>query len=325
MGVEVMADGVPELSICILSWNTEALTRDCLASLFADPRSASWQVIVVDNDSADGSAAMVAAEFGAAELICSPRNLGFAGGNNLALNRARGRYLLLLNSDTRVLPGALGHLVDHLEANPAVGAVGPRLVNGSGQLELSCGRAPGLVPEIFHKLLLHRVFPFFRFGGWHHEETRDVGWVTGACLMVRRQAIDAAGVLDDGIFMCFEDLEWCMRLRACGWHIEYVPGSQVVHLGGQSISQRMGAMLVVSQQSLYYLFQKHFSRAHLHALRLLTAVEMVLRSVLWGALWIVRPGTRAEAGNRLAAYRVIIRRTIADRSYWAPRDGAVVP
>jgi GT2 family glycosyltransferase len=321
----VTATPPPELSICILSWNTEAFTRDCLASLFADPRSSGWQVIVVDNDSADGSATMVAEEYPAAELIRSPKNLGFAGGNNLALTHARGRFLLLLNSDTRVPTGALGHLLDHLEQHPQVGAAGPRLVDAAGQLELSCGRPPGLTPEIFHKLLLHRVFPFFRFGRWHHRETRDVGWVTGACLMIRRQALDAAGSLDDGIFMCFEDLEWCMRLRAVGWRIEYVPGTQVVHLEGQSISQRLGEMLIVSQQSLYYLFQKHFSRSHLHALRLLTTVEMVLRTVLWSALWTVRPGARSEAGSRLAAYRVILRRTLADRSYWAPRDGVACP
>ena len=268
---------------------------------------------------------MVAEQYPAAELIRSPQNLGFAGGNNLALTHARGRFLLLLNSDTRVPTGALGHLLDHLERHPQVGAAGPRLVDATGRLELSCGRAPGLTPEIFHKLLLHRVFPFFRFGRWNHRETRDVGWVTGACLMIRRQALDAAGCLDDGIFMCFEDLEWCMRLRAVGWRIEYVPGSQVVHLEGQSIGQRLGDMLVVSQQSLYYLFQKHFSRAHLHALRLLTTVEMILRTVLWSALWTVRPGARREAGSRLAAYRVIFRRTLADRSYWAPRDGAASP
>ena len=313
---------VPELSICILSWNTEGLTRDCLASLHADPQSENWQVIVVDNDSTDGSVAMVQRQFPVVELIRSPTNLGFAGGNNLAFTHARGEHLLLLNSDTRVPVGALGHLLDHLRQHQAVGAVGPRLVDDDGRLELSCGRAPGLIPEIFHKLLLHRVFPFFRFGTWHHRETRDVGWVTGACLMVRSQALDATGGLDDGIFMCYEDLEWCMRLRAAGWRIEYVPGTEVVHLEGQSIRQRMGEMLVVSQQSLYYLFQKHFGYAHLHALRLLTAVEMVLRTVIWSAFWLVRPARRSEAGSRLAAYREIFWRTIAERRYWAPRDDA---
>lgn len=317
-----MSPTPPELSICILSWNTLALTRDCLTSVFDDPRSAGWQVIVVDNDSADGSQDMVQREFPGVELIRSPSNLGFAGGNNLALERSSGDHLLLLNSDTIVPAGALGTLVDHLRLHETVGAVGPRLINAAGRLELSCGRAPGLVPEIFHKLLLHRVFPFFRFGGWQHRETRDVGWVTGACLMVKRQALTDAGPLDDGIFMCFEDLEWCMRLRAAGWRIEYVPASQVVHLEGQSIQQRMSDMLVVSQQSLYYLFQKHFSRVQLHTLRLLTAVEMLLRTTLWLCMWILRPADRGQARQRLKAYRIILRRTLFDRAYWAPLRAA---
>lgn len=146
-----------------------------------------------------------------------------------------------------------------------------------------------------------------------------MGWLTGACLMVRRQALQQAGPLDDGMFMCFEDVEWCMRLRAAGWRLEYVPGTPVTHLEGQSIRQRLGEMLIVSQQSLFYLFHKHFSRPALHALRLLTTVEMVLRSILWSVLWILRPSMRAEARSRLWAYRVITRRTIADRQYWSPR------
>lgn len=312
-----------ELSICILSWNTKQLTADCLRSIFADPRADRWQVIVVDNASADGSADMVARDFPRAELVRSAENLGFAGGNNLAFSRARGRHLLLLNSDTRVPVGALGRLVDRLDEDDTIGGVGPRLVDGTGRLELSCGRPPGLVPEIFHKLLLHRVFPFFRFGRWHHRDRRDVGWLTGACLMVRREALDGAGPLDDGIFMCFEDLEWCMRLRADGWRLEYCPDSEVVHLEGQSIRQRMGEMLIVSQQSLFYLFDKHFDRVRLHALRLLTVIEMILRTGLWLGLWsgsLVsgRSQSRAVAADRLKAYRVIARRTLFERAYWSP-------
>ena len=232
---------------------------------------------------------------------------------------------MLLNPDTRVEPGALGQLAAYMDAHPGVGAVGPMLTDAAGGLGLSCGRSPSIASEIVHKLLLHRLLTFFRFGGWHHRSRRSVGWVTGACLMVRAEAAAQTGFLDPQMFMCFEDLDWCMRLRRQGWEIVYCPSSRVTHLGGQSIGQDLGRMLVISQQSLFYLFQKHFSRSHLHALRLLTTVEMVLRTVLWSALWTVRPGARSEAGSRLAAYRVILRRTLADRSYWAPRDGVACP
>lgn len=308
----------PALSICVLSWNTRDLLRDCLESLSADPACAGWEVIVVDNASADGSGPMVAAEFPLIQLIVNERNLGFSGGNNVGLAQARGRHLLILNSDTRVEVGTLSRLVTYLDENPRVGAIGPRLVNGDGSLQLSCGRTPGLAAEIVHKLLLHRAFPFFRFGRWDHGSTRSVGWVTGACLMVRRAAVDEVGLLDDSIYMCFEDLDWCMRFRAAAWQVVYHPVGCVVHLGGRSIRQNREELLVVSQQSLYYLFQKHLGPVRAAALRVLTVVEMLLRSALWTALRLVAPSRRLEAAQRLAAYRRILRRTLFDVSYWDP-------
>ena len=309
----------PELSISIVSWNTRQLLRDCLGAIRSDPRSGGWEVFVVDNASGDGSADMVEQGFPEVEVIRSRENLGFGGGHNLGLARARGRYRLILNPDTRVDPGALGAMVDFADRNPAVGAVGPRLEDGRGSLERSWGRSPGTLPLIAHKLLLHRLFPYRRLarlrGG-----AADVGWLTGACLMVRREAAEAAGPLDDGMFMCHEDVEWCMRLRSAGWRVVYLPQSRVVHHEGRSIRQRLGEMLVVSQQSQYYLFQKHFGRGRLHLLRLLTGVEMILRAGLWSLLWLVRPRTRGESRDRLGAYRRILWRTLADRGFWAPRD-----
>ena len=306
------------LSICIVSWNTRDLLEACLRSVFADPDSDGWQVLVVDNASSDGSADMVEDRFPRAELIRSPENLGFSRGNNLALERAAGRCLLLLNSDTAVDAGALGGLVDYLDSDPGAGAIGPRLVYPDGSLQLSCGRTPGLHSEIVHKLLLHRIFPFFRLGRWPHGERRKVGWVTGACLMVRREAAAETGFLDPGIFMCFEDLDWCMRLRKKGWSVVYLPSSRVVHLDGQSIRKNLGEMLVVSQQSLFYLFEKHFGMGRLHVLRLLTVIEMLLRSALWIAPALLSSRLGNEGGQRLRAYWRILQRTVTDRSYWAP-------
>ena len=310
--------GCPPLSVCILSWNTRDLLRECLQAIFADPQSGEWEVLVVDNASDDRSPAMVAEEFPQIQLIATDENLGFSRGNNLALERARGRHLLLLNPDTRVEPGALGQLAAYMDAHPGVGAVGPMLTDAAGGLELSCGRSPSLASEIVHKLLLHRLLTFFRFGRWHHRRRRSVGWVTGACLMVRAEATAQTGFLDPQMFMCFEDLDWCMRLRRQGWEIVYCPSSRVTHLGGQSIGQDLGRMLVISQQSLFYLFQKHFGRVHLQALRLLTAIEMVLRSALWGSGYGLTRSRREERRQRLKAYGQIFYRTLGERSYWSP-------
>jgi len=308
----------PRLSICVLNWNTRELLRECLRAICEDPEAGQWEVLVVDNASTDGSPQMVERCFPQVHLLVNRENLGFSRGNNLALERARGGYLLLLNSDTRVEPGALGRLVEFMEERQEAGAVGPMLLNADSSVQLSCGTAPGLWAEFLHKLLLHKLFPFFKLGRWNHGSIRQVGWVSGACLLIRRQALEEVGPLDSSIYMCYEDLEWCLRLRRGGWQIFYYPFSRVVHLGGQSIRKNFAEMLVVSQQSLFYLFQKHFGRGRLWALRLLTLVEMLLRMALWSALLALSPARRAEGRQRLRAYREILVRTLAERSYWAP-------
>ena len=307
----------PVLSIIIVNYNTGDLLSACLDSLFADDTSR-WEVIVVDNGSTDDSLAVVETRFPQVILIASPENLGFSGGNNLALRQARGEFFLLLNTDTLVPPGSLGRMIDHMVANVWTGALGPRLVNTAGQLELSCGREPNLTSEIVHKLLLHKAFPFFRFGGWHHRDRRLVGWVTGACLMVRRQAAEQTGYLDQGFFMCYEDVDWCMRIARAGWQIIYFPYSEVVHYRGGTIGRNLGELLVISQQSLFYLFQKHFGAVRLALLRCFTVIEMGLRSSVWMAAFIVSRHRRPEASQRLSAYRQIFVRTIRERSYWDP-------
>ena len=306
------------LSICVLSWNTRSLLQDCLTSIYADVRASAWEVLVVDNASSDASATMVETCFPQVRLTISQENLGFARGNNLALDRTRGKYLLLLNPDTRVEPGALGKLVDFMEVHPEAGVVGPKLLNEDGSLQLSCGVEPSLWTESVNKLLLHNLFPFFKLGDWHHNEIRAVGWVTGACLLVRRTVVEKVGPLDSGMFMFHEDLEWCMRIRSQGWKIFYYPHSQVLHLRGQSTRKNFRKMLVVSQQSLFYLFQKHFGRRQLFVLRLLTMVEMVLRSLVWGSLFPWLPARRNEIRQRLQAYREILLRSLIEKAYWAP-------
>ena len=306
------------LSICIVNWNTKDLLRDCLLSIYDDPAAADWEVLVVDNASVDGSEAMVAADFSQVRLFASRENLGFVGGHNFALQEATGRHLLLLNSDTRVERGALATLVDFMEVNPGVGVLGPKLLNGDGSLQLSCGVPPSLWSEFINKLLLHNLFPFFKLGTWHHGEIRAVGWVSGACLLVRRSVVEQVGPLDPEIYMFYEDLEWCMRIRNKGWEIFYQPHSRVYHLGGQSTRKNLGEMLLISQHSLFYLFNKHFGPRQLFALRLLTMVEMVLRFLLWGGLFLMRPPRREEGRQRLRAYRQILFKCVAEKAYWAP-------
>ncbi len=307
----------PELSICIVTWNSESVISNCLQAIYRDNRSGEWEVFVIDNASTDSSSEIVREGFPQVVLLEPGENLGFSGANNLALQQAAGDFLLLLNPDTEPRQGALGQLVDFMRQESGAGIVGPRLIGPDGRLELSCGRSPTLLSEIGRKLLLHRVFPFFRFAAWDHRTKRSVGWVTGACLMIRRTTCTQAGYLDSRIFMCLEDVDWCMRVRQAGWDVVYFPESEVVHIGGSSIRANFTEMLVVSQQSLFYLFFKHFGPFHAHILRLFTLIEMGLRAVLWSVM-IASPARRLEARQRLLAYSLILRKTVVERSYYHP-------
>ena len=308
----------PSLSILIVNWNTEDLLRNCLNSIYEDPDSAQWEVVVVDNHSDDGSLAMLEREFAQVVVVASGENTGFVQGNYLALERARGSHLLLLNTDTEVECGALGPLVDFMSAHPAAGAVGPKLLNRDGSLQLSCGITPSLATEITNKMLLHNLFPFFKLGCWNHAEIREVGWVTGACLLMRREVVAELGFLDPAQYMFYEDLEWCLRIGRSGWKTYYYPSSRVLHLGGQSTRHNLAEMLVISQRSLFYLFEKHYGRTQLHVLRLFTLIEMALRTLAWSLFFAFSPSRRPEGRQRLRAYREIAIKTLSRKSYWAP-------
>ena len=306
------------LSVIVVNWNTVDLLRDCLRSLYDDREAECWQVIVVDNGSEDGSGAMVRREFPQVELIENEANAGFVGGNNRGLQVAGGKFLLLLNPDTVVEPGALLTLVRFMDGELQAGAAGPMLLNRDGTLQLSCGRPPTFWSECTNKLLLHKLLPFFKLGRWKHDEIREVGWVTGAALLVRREVLEEVGPLDEHLFMFYEDLDLCMRIRAAGWKIYYLPHSRIRHLGGQSTCQDLARMLVISQQSLFYLYGKHFNRRLAQPLRLLTACEMLVRAAAWSVHYLARRRRRSASRPRLRAYVQILTRCLWDRSYWSP-------
>ncbi len=229
-----------DLSIVVVSFNTRQLLQNCLESVLRHAGSLRLEIFVVDNASCDGSAELVAERFPGVRLIRNAENRGFATANNQALAQAGGRYAMLLNSDTVVRPGALTELVRFMDDHPRAGYCGPRLLNGDGSLQPSARRFPtiwstawaatGLAlrcPGSRHALDLH--------AGQAVAEPFRADWLTGACLMVRAEAMRQVGVLDEGYFMYFEETQWCRRLVAAGWEGWYVPTAEVVHFGGGSV------------------------------------------------------------------------------------------
>ena len=247
------------LAILLLSWNTANLLADCLRSIPAGAVGLDYAIIVVDNASTDGSPDMVARDFPDVQLIRSPENLGFARGNNLGIRAADPGtpYLLLLNSDTLVKPGALTALVRFMDAYPEAGAVGPRLLRPDGTPQpYAFGGDPTLrylLRRGLKRLLFHRYLH-----DWAMNETLTVDWVSGACMLVRRAAIEQVGLLDENMFMYFEDSDWCLRMRQAGWKVYYHPQAEIVHLGGQSLKKNPQARQAYFT-SLRYFYRKHYS------------------------------------------------------------------
>ncbi len=237
-----------DLSIIIVNYNTCNLLRDCLISVYHSQGDFTYQVIVVDNASPDDSVCMVQAEFPQAELLVNDINGGFAWANNRGLRHAgfaadgtptdvAPRYALLLNPDTVLPPTALADMVAFFDSRPKIGAAGPKLVLPNGTLDLACRRSFP-TPEIsFYRMMgLSKLFPHSRWFGRYNmtfvnpDELLEVDSVVGAFMMVRREAIAQAGLLDESYFMYGEDLDWAYQIKANGWKIYYNPSVVVTHV-----------------------------------------------------------------------------------------------
>ncbi len=255
----------PDLSVCIVNWNTRDDLEKAIASTMGDVGVLAVEVVVVDNGSTDGSADMVRERFPSVTLIEAGQNLGFARGYNLAAEHASGRHLLMLNPDTEVRAGALAALVGYLDAHPETGAVGPRLVNPDGSLQHSCRRFPRPAAAIFRNTPLGRLFPGNRFtrdylmADWDHHTAREVDWLSGAAICIRREAWEQVGGFDERFFMYAEDIDWCLRAHQAGWQICYLPEAVIMHHIGRGSDQRPLAMVIQFHRSMVRFYRKHYA------------------------------------------------------------------
>ena len=300
------------MSVVIVSWNVRDLLAQALSSLYRhaehlDP----LEVIVVDNASQDGSAEMVARKFPRVRLIANRDNRGFTGGNNQGLTAAAGDYVLLLNSDAEVRPKALQALVSYLDEHPDTGLVGPRLVNADGSTQSSRRRFPTLPILFLESTWLQWLAPQNALKRYYAEDVpetheQDVDWVTGAAMLVRREAIDQVGPLDEGFFMYSEELDWCRRFREAGWRIAYTPESEIIHYGGKSSEQVTASRHIYFQSSKVRYARKYHGVLTAEVLRLWLLAQYLTQIVLEGAKWII--GHRRELrASRVKAYLRVMR------------------
>jgi GT2 family glycosyltransferase len=251
---------MPDLSIIIVSFNARADLERCLESLHSPAPSLSHEIVVVDNQSSDGSA-LAARRWTDVRVIETGANLGFARASNIGIRGTTGAAVLLLNSDTLVPPGAIDQLVTALNRRADVAVVGPRLVDGEGRAELSFGRMIGPLNELRQKLLVRGqahgwTWPS-RFVNDTTRREQSTDWVSGACLLVRRGDAEAVGLLDERYFMYTEDVDFCAAIRARGRQVLFFPDVEIVHLGGRSAGSARAATNRAYRRSQVSFYEKH--------------------------------------------------------------------
>lgn len=253
------------LSIVIVNYNTKELTKQTLNSIYNKERNFQYEVFVSDNGSTDGSIDMIKNEFSQVKIIKNRKNLGFAKANNVAIKRAKGRYVLLLNSDTVVVDDCLEKSLDYMDKHPNIGALGCKVVLTNGELDIACRRSFPTPEVSFYRMLrLSKFFPKSkRFAKYNltyldENETYEVDSLVGAFMLVRREAIDKIGLLDEDFFMYGEDIDWCYRIKQDGWKIVYYPEAQIIHYKGGSSKKKNPKLIYEFYRAMYLFYNKHY-------------------------------------------------------------------
>ena len=310
-----------DVSIIIVSWNTKDILRTTLRSLYDTIHRVSFEVFVVDNDSSDGSPEMVETEFPDVRLIQTGANLGFARANNIGIHKSTGRYVCLVNSDVEVFEETVDKMSAYLDDHPDIGMLGPRTLNPDRTLQRSFGGFPTPWRQLCRSFSLDRVFPRSRLfaGGmmsyFDGDRTMPVDILYGAFWLIRREALDDVGLLDESFFMYSEDKDWCRRFVKAGWKVIYYADAEIIHYGGASSAQApVRYYLAMLHANLQYWRKHHgiFGYLYLFKLRLLAGI---FHAVTWRLLALVRSGQRRDDARYKAERSAAVVWFLARRAY----------
>ena len=317
----------PEVSILIVTWNSRDRVLACLKTIHGLPDTVSREIVVVDNASADHTVEAIRAAWPDVHVVASPTNLGFGAANNLGYRLASGRNILILNPDTRLLPGALGEMVAALR-DPAIGCVGAKHYNTDMTLQWSMDDHPTVLSETIHYTDVHRLGllrPWLhrRYPRWSaHNTERDVAWVNGACMMITRTVMDTVRGFDEYFFLFAEELDLCRRIWNAGWRVRFLPQAGVIHDLGGSFDPGDGRRLVLLHQGSFRYARRHFSPAQRGALHVFLRANALVRfATLLGvtaAEWVLRRPLMSELFLRLLVqHEDALPRSEAIRMWWA--------
>lgn len=284
-----------DVTVSIVNWNTRDELRECLRSVLSQ-EGADFEAVVVDNASSDGSAQTVRADFqDQVILVANSSNIGFGAAHNQAMRIARGRYVFLMNPDAKLLErDGLARMIEHMDENPGVGILGPRIQNPDGTLQFSARRFPTMFAAAFRHTVWGKLFPRNRFvrrylmTDWAHDMTAEVDWLSGAAMLVRRKMLDEIGLMDEGYFMYCEDIDLCKRAKMAGWKVVYLPLANVAHRIGAASDQNPIAMIKQHHKSMLRYFLKYYRFSP--QVLLLPVVWIGLRLRMWALIRRARAG-----------------------------------
>ncbi len=277
-----------KLSIIIVSWNCRDLLRKCLMSIEDHQPKDDWEVIVVDNNSQDGTRELLEVYEGKMnfKVVLSDRNLGFAGGNNAGLEYARGEYVLFLNPDTELVDDSLQRMIDFMDKNPQAAVIGPKLLNPDGSIQRSVRNFPSLSSQVLVLLKLHNFIPrfpvlkkYFQLD-FDYSKTQEVDQVMGAALMIRKNILDKVSSFDEGYKRIFEEVDLCFRVKKAGFKVYYFADAQIVHYKGTSFSKvKIIQKQLDFNQGMIRFFKKHKGFLHTFVIIVFSIFSIVLATI----------------------------------------------
>lgn len=276
------------LSIVIVNYNAREYLRECIFSIEDTIGNLDHEIIVVDNHSMDGSVTFVREAFPGITLIANKTNGGLSRACNQGIKISKGRYILLLNNDTVLLPHALERMVAAMERHPGIGLLGCRLLNSDGSLQQSFGRVINFRNDFFQKFFINlyekrknRLVGKLLIRS--HSQGKDVDWIKGACMLLRRETVFDAGLLDENYFMFMEEVDLSIRVKQMGWRVVYIPDARIVHHGGGSTSTNSYRASVEYRRSQLYFYRKHYGKSGLFYLRVYLLCKFAFNYCAWTA------------------------------------------
>lgn len=299
-----------DVSIIVVAWNVRDFLQKCLESIYKETKGIEFEVIYVDNASEDKSVEMVREHFPEVNIIQNTQNKGFAEANNQGIEAAKGRYVLLLNSDTVILDNAIAKTIEFADSHPEAAVVGCKVLNPDKTLQLTCFMFPSILNILLSASYLYKLFRKSKFFGrelmtwWDRDNVKEVDVVAGCFMLVRKKAIQQIGVLDKRYFIYTEETDWCYRFKKNGWKILFTPEPQIIHYGGQTTEQTSEKFRLQLSGSRLIFMKLHRSKLTFPFARLLIALFLFLRIPYWLAIAMLQKNERKKSIQTAKTYSI---------------------